>query len=69
MGTWSVVRFDMWDTPVEAIGAFPTKEEAEEYARRSFYLGREAWEHKPVSAGQYYAVPWVLRDGTHYKEQ
>jgi hypothetical protein len=59
MASWSVVRIDEWDEPCEVLGSFLTKEEAEAYALRSFYLGREAWEHKPVSGFTFKAVPWT----------
>jgi hypothetical protein len=49
-----------FDTVVNVYGAFSTKEEAERYARRAFYLGREHWERKPVHYNNFSVAPWQL---------
>jgi hypothetical protein len=73
--SWCVVRLDGFDQdePAEIIGAFQTKEEAEAYALRSFYLGRDSWEHLPTSPYRFVAAPWTPRmtwhNGRFYEEE
>jgi hypothetical protein len=59
----------MWDQPAEVIGAFQSKEEAEAYALKSFWLGKTPLsEGAKVSAGNFVAVPWTCKKGSWYEE-
>lgn len=58
MSSWCVVRSNEDSFPLEVIGAFQTKEDAEKYCRESYFPSNTKESCSPYS---FDAVPWTPR--------